>query len=79
MIAFWLAVESANPAAPYEDDNVPAQSVNVSIAAQFGAATLYTFDSNGVMSSAQGTVTQGTIAIPVMDQVTILALAPPPQ
>jgi hypothetical protein len=79
MIAFWLAVESANPAAPYEDDDVPPQSVNVSIAAQLGAATLYTFDSNGVMSSAPGTVTQGTITIPVTDQVTILALAPPLQ
>jgi hypothetical protein len=76
MIALWLAVESAGSTPPYQDDNVPPQTVSLSIAAQISGATVYTFDANGAISSAPTALTQTTLTIPVTDQVTIVAFSP---
>ena len=79
-LAIWLGVQGCNPdpvpTGPCLDAQVQPQTVTLSMQTSPSAATLYTLDSNGNMSSAKLPFANSATNVSVTDQVSIVELDP---
>lgn len=76
MMALWLGVRSASEVAPYQNLNIPSQTVSISTATPIGPVTIYAVDDEGKIASSSGETSGSATPITVTDRVTIVSFAP---